>query len=52
MIEDKRICNTVTKHEISSFRREYNIPNISYYNITFSYCTMNIIYKCYRYECM
>lgn len=35
MIEDKIIYNAVTKHEISSFRTEFNIPNISYYNITF-----------------
>lgn len=35
MIEDKRIYNTVTKHEISSFRTEYSTLNISYYNITF-----------------
>lgn len=35
MIEGKRIYNTVTKHEISSFGTEYNIPNISYCNITF-----------------
>lgn len=35
MVEDKRIYKTVTKHEISSFRTQYNIPNISYYKITF-----------------